>query len=141
MFTSRFILHIPFRERIFGTLPRVSPGLTKILFFVFVFVAEVSVSVAAFGRVLRRVSLSVAAGFVERDGFWAGAAHPRRQKHREMPPPGTSAPAFAATVEPASSPSPCKHPRQDASATRDGTRAGRYAEGGLLSAANLRVRF
>ena len=53
MFTSCFILHIPFRERIFGTLPRVSPGLTKILFFVFVFVAEVSVSVAAFGRVLR----------------------------------------------------------------------------------------
>ena len=39
MFTSCFILHIPFRERIFGTLPRVSPGLTKILFFVFVFVA------------------------------------------------------------------------------------------------------
>ena len=34
--------------------------------------------------------------------FGAGAAHPRRQKHREMPPPGASAPAFAATVEPAS---------------------------------------
>ena len=34
--------------------------------------------------------------------FWAGAAHPRRQKHRKMPPPGASAPAFAATVEPAS---------------------------------------
>ena len=32
--------------------------------------------------------------------FWAGAAHPRRQKHREMPPPGASAPALAATVEP-----------------------------------------
>ena len=32
--------------------------------------------------------------------FFAGAAHPRRQKHREMPPPGASAPAFAATVEP-----------------------------------------
>ena len=32
--------------------------------------------------------------------FKAGAAHPRRQKHREMPPPGASAPAFAATVEP-----------------------------------------
>ena len=31
----------------------------------------------------------------------AGAAHPRRQKHREMPPPGASAPAFTATVEPA----------------------------------------
>ena len=40
-------------------------------------------------------ALSVAA-------FWAGAAHPRRQKHREMPPPGASAPAFAATVEPVS---------------------------------------
>ena len=45
---------------------------------------------------------------VERDGtlsvaaFLAGAAHPRRQKHREMPPPGASAPAFAATVEQAS---------------------------------------
>ena len=34
--------------------------------------------------------------------FWAGAARPRRQKHREMPPPGASAPAFAATVEQAS---------------------------------------
>ena len=34
--------------------------------------------------------------------FWAVAAHPRRQKHREMPPPGASAPAFAATVEQAS---------------------------------------
>ena len=34
--------------------------------------------------------------------YWAGAAHPRRQKHREMPPPGASAPALAATVEPAS---------------------------------------
>ena len=52
--------------------------------------------------------------------FWAGAAHPRRQKHREMPPPGASAPAFAATAEPASCPLPCKHPRQDASSTRDG---------------------
>ena len=39
---------------------------------------------------------------VERGGFKAGAAHPRRQKHREMPPPGASAPAFAATVEPTS---------------------------------------
>ena len=38
-------------------------------------------------------ALSVAA-------FLAGVAHPRRQKHREMPPPGASAPAFAATVEP-----------------------------------------
>ena len=36
----------------------------------------------------------------ERGGLLAGAAHPRRQKHREMPPPGASAPAFAATVEP-----------------------------------------
>ena len=60
---------------------------------------------AAFGRVLRRGPLSVAA-------FLAGAAHPRRQKHREMPPPGASAPAFAATTEPASCPLPCKHPRQ-----------------------------
>ena len=33
--------------------------------------------------------------------FLAGVAHPRRQKHREMPPPGASASAFAATVEPA----------------------------------------
>ena len=39
-------------------------------------------------------ALSVAA-------FWAGAVHPRRQNHREMPPPGASAPAFAATVKPA----------------------------------------
>ena len=54
---------------------------------------------------LRRGPLSVAA-------CWAGAAHPRRQKHREMPPPGASAPAFATTAEPASAPPPCKHPRQ-----------------------------
>ena len=40
-----------------------------------------------------------------------------------MPPPGASAPAFAATAEPASCPLSCKHPRQDASSTRDGTRA------------------
>ena len=73
-------------------------------------VAEVG---AAFGRVLQGGSLSVAA-------FWAGAAHPRRQKHREMPPPGASAPAFAATVEPASSPQHAKPPRQDSSSTRDG---------------------
>ena len=33
--------------------------------------------------------------------FKAGAAHPRRQKHREMPPLGASSPSFAATVEPA----------------------------------------
>ena len=61
-------------------------------------------------------ALSVAA-------FWAGAAHPRRQKHREMPPPGASAPAFAATVEPLSNRCGARphaeHPRQDASSTRD----------------------
>ena len=34
--------------------------------------------------------------------FLAGAAHPRRQKHREMPPPGASAPVFTATAEPTS---------------------------------------
>ena len=71
-------------------------------------------------------------------GFWAGAAHPRRQKHREMPPPGASAPAFAATVEPAASPQHAKPPRQDSSSTRDGTRAGGCvgvrAEDGLLPA-------
>ena len=44
----------------------------------------------------------------------AGAAHPRRQKRREMPPPGASAPAFAATVEPARARPHAKHPRQDA---------------------------
>ena len=88
MFTSRFILHIPFRERIFGTLPRVSPWLTKILFFVFVFVAEVSVSVAAFGRVLRRVSLSVAAfGRVLRTlgGRNIGKCRLRAHQHPLMP--------------------------------------------------------
>ncbi len=46
-------------------------------------------------------------------GLLAGAAHPRRQKHREMPPPGASAPAFAATVVPLlnrcrARPPPCK---------------------------------
>ena len=86
---------------------------------------------AAFGRVLQGGSLSVAA-------FWAGAAHPRRQKHREMPPPGASAPAFAATAEPAASPQHAKPPRQDSSSTRDGTRAGGCAgvraEDGLLPA-------
>ena len=54
---------------------------------------------------MRRGSMSVAddaARAGERGGLWAGAAHPRRQKQREMPPPGASAPAFAATVEPAS---------------------------------------
>ena len=86
-------------------------------------VAEVG---AAFGRVLQGGSLSVAA-------FWAGAAHPRRQKHREMPPPGASAPAFAATVEPASSPQHTKHPSQDASSTRDG-----LVLGDLLLPASIR---
>ena len=62
----------------------------------------------------------IAAEIIERGGFWAGAAHPRRQKHREMPPPGASAPAFAATAEPALSPQHTKPPRQDASSTRDG---------------------
>ena len=52
-----------------------------------------------------------AARVVECGGFWAGAAHPRRQKHREMPPPGASAPAFAATVNPARA-RPMQHPRQ-----------------------------
>ena len=37
-----------------------------------------------------------------------------------MPPPGASAPAFAATVEPASSPQHTKPPKQDSSSTRDG---------------------
>ena len=41
-------------------------------------------------------------GLLSVAAYWAGAAHPRRQKHREMPPPGASAPALAATVEPAS---------------------------------------
>ena len=61
-------------------------------------------------------ALSVAA-------FWAGAAHPRRQNNREMPPPGASAPAFAATVEPLSNHCGARphaeHPRQDALSTRD----------------------
>ena len=55
-----------------------------------------------------------------------------------MPPPGASAPAFAATVEPAASPQHTKHPKQDSSSTRDGTRAGGCAgvraEDGLLPA-------
>ena len=76
---------------------------------------------------------------------WAGAAHPRRQKHREMPPPGASAPAFAATVEPARARPHANHPRQDASSTRDGTRAvgcagdvlGERAKDGLLRASIL----
>ena len=79
-----------------------------------------------------------ATGVASVAAFLAGAAHPRRQKHREMPPPGASAPAFAATVEPASSPQHAKSPRQDSSSTRDGTRAGECAgvraEDGLLPA-------
>ena len=85
------------------------------------------------GRVLRRGSLSVAA-------CWAGAAHPRRQKHREMPPPGASAPAFAATAEPASCPPSCKHPSKTRTWVRDGTRAGGCAEDGLLRASILDFR-
>ena len=45
-----------------------------------------------------------------------------------MPPPGASAPAFAATVKPARARPHANHPRQDASSTRDGTRAGGCAE-------------
>ena len=79
-------------------------------------------------------SLSVAA-------FWAGAAHPRRQKHRGMPPPGASAPAFAATAEPAQAHPHVKHPRQDASSTRDERVLGDVlrarAEDGLLRASIL----
>ena len=86
----------------------------------------------------RSLSGDLWAVIVERGGFWAGAAHPRRQKHREMPPPDASAPAFAATVVPMLS--RCrtasyrcrarphaKHPRQDASSTRYGTRAEGWA--------------
>ena len=50
-------------------------------------------------------ALSVAAaatGVASVAAFWAVVARSRRQKHREMPPPGASAPAFAATVEPES---------------------------------------
>ena len=50
------------------------------------------------------------AAIVERGGLLAGAAHPRRQKHREMPPPGAPAPAFAATVEPRSAQIRCDVP-------------------------------
>ena len=86
-------------------------------------------------------ALSVAA-------FWAGAAHPRRQKHREMPPPGASAPAFAATVEPLSNHCGArphaKHPRQDASSTRDervlGDLLRMHAEDRLLRASILDFR-
>ena len=86
-------------------------------------------------------SLSVAA-------FWAGAAHPRRQKHREMPPPGASAPAFAATVEPLSNHCGVRphaeHPRQDTSSTRDERVLGdvlrMHAEDRLLPASILDFR-
>ena len=60
---------------------------------ILIFVAAKENGFAGSGRSGR--ALSVAAN-------WAGAAHPRRQKHREMPPPGASAPAFAATAEPTS---------------------------------------
>ena len=87
------------------------------------------------------------APIVERGGLLAGAAHPRRQKHREMPPPGASAPAFAATVVPLlnrcrARPPHAKHPRQDASSTRYGTRAGGWAafvHRFLISGPNLRI--
>ena len=86
-------------------------------------------------------ALSVAA-------FWAGAAHPRRQKHREMPPPGASAPAFAATVEPLSNHRGARpyaeHPRQDMSSTRDERVLGdvlrMHAEDRLLPASILDFR-
>ena len=70
--------------------------------------------------------------------FIAGAAHPRRQKHREMPPPGASAPAFVATVEPA-----LTQMVSSASSACDGTRAGGCAEDEPLPASILdfRLRF
>ena len=79
-------------------------------------------------------SLSVAA-------FWAGAAHPRRQKHWGMPPPGASAPAFAATFEPALMQEVHRETRAWA---RDEARAGECvgmgAGDGVLSAAILDFR-
>ena len=72
---------------------------------------------------------------VERGDFWAGAAHPRRQKHREMPPPGASAPAFVATVEPA-----LTQMVSSASSACDGTRAGGCAEDETLPASILDFR-
>ena len=85
---------------------------------------------------------------VERCGFWTGAAHPRRQKHREMPPPGASAPAFAATVEPLSNHRGARphaeHPRQYMSSTRDERVLGdvlrMHAEDRLLPASILDFR-
>ena len=82
------------------------------------------------------------AATVERGGLLAGAAHPRRQKHREMPPPGASAPAFAATVVPLQSTVYAKRLRQDASSTHDGTRAGGWAafvHRFLISGLDLRI--
>ena len=103
---------------------------------------------AASGRVLSlRRFFSLRQG-VERGGFWTGAAHPRRQKHREMPPPVASAPAFAATVEPLSNHRGARphaeHPRQDMSSTRDERVLGdvlrMHAEDRLLPASILDFR-
>ena len=51
-------------------------------------------------KITKKVQNSHLVGQLSVAAFLAGAAHPRRQKHREMPPPGASAPAFAATVKP-----------------------------------------
>ena len=51
-------------------------------------------------KITKKAQNSHLVGQLSVAAFWAGAAHPRRQKHREMPPPGASAPAFAATVKP-----------------------------------------
>ena len=59
--------------------------------------------------------------------FRAGAAHPRRQILREMPPPGASAPAFAATVKPARA-----HPMQTSKARRVLQRAMERVPGDVL---------
>ena len=72
--------------------------------------------------------------------YWAGAAHPRRQKQREMPPPGASEPAFAATVEPASTQITSDLPTARLIYKRvlgDGLKK---AEGGLLPASILDFR-
>ena len=82
---------------------------------------------------MRRGPLSVAT-------YWAGAAHPRRQKQREMPPPGASEPAFAATVEPASTQITSDLPTARRIYKRvlgDGLKK---AEGGLLPASILDFR-
>ena len=65
-----------------------------------------------------------------------------------MPPPGASAPAFAATVKPARARPHANHPRQDASSTRDERVLGdllrdvlgERAEDGLLRASILDFR-